>query len=78
MNESNQRRSKRACGPPPLLLSTGDYLFFYNSAEIGWPDDTNTAYHVGYLILDGKDPTQIKVRSETPLMGPEYSWEKGK
>jgi predicted GH43/DUF377 family glycosyl hydrolase len=64
-------------GPPPLLLSNGDYLFFYNSAENGWPDDSATAYHVGYLILDGSNPTVIKARSETPLMGPEFSWEKG-
>jgi predicted GH43/DUF377 family glycosyl hydrolase len=64
-------------GPPPLKLSTGDYLFFYNSAENGWPDDLNTAYHVGYLILDGKDPSIIKQRSDTPLMGPVYSWEQG-
>lgn len=24
-------------GPPPLQLSNGNYLFFYNSAEKGWP-----------------------------------------
>jgi len=42
-------------GPPPLLLSSGDYLFFYNSAELGWPDE-GTAYHPGWVILDGKDP----------------------
>ena len=57
-------------GPPPLLLSNGDYLFIYNSAEKGWPEDPKTAYHVGWVILDGKDPTIIKQRSEKPLMGP--------
>lgn len=61
-------------GPPPLLLTNGDYLFIYNSAEKGWPEDPKTAYHVGWVILDGKDPTIIKQRSEKPLMGPEYSW----
>ncbi len=45
-------------GPPPLLLSNGDYLFFYNSAELGWPD-IGTSYNVGWLILSGSDPTQV-------------------
>lgn len=45
-------------GPPPMKLSTGDYLFLYNSASLGWPDDrNNSAYHVGWLILNGSDPT---------------------
>lgn len=61
-------------GPPPMPLSDGNYLFFYNSAEKGWPEDPKTAYHVGWVILDGKDPTKILSRSEAPLMGPEYSW----
>ncbi|RYG59889.1 hypothetical protein EON64_19775, partial [archaeon] len=64
-------------GPPPLQLSNGDYLFLYNSAQLGWPDDTTTAYHVGWAILDGQNPALVKQRSETPLMGPETSWEKG-
>lgn len=51
-------------GPPPLKLSNGNYLFFYNSAEKGWPDDSNTAYHVGWVILDGRDPTKIITRSD--------------
>jgi predicted GH43/DUF377 family glycosyl hydrolase len=50
-------------GPPPLLLSNGDYLFIYNSAEKGWPEDPQTAYHVGWVILDGNNPTIIKQRS---------------
>jgi predicted GH43/DUF377 family glycosyl hydrolase len=32
---------------------------------------------VGWVILDGQEPSRIKQRSEVPLMGPEYSWEKG-
>jgi predicted GH43/DUF377 family glycosyl hydrolase len=64
-------------GPPPMKLSNGDYLFFYNSAELDWPDDPKTAYHVGWLILDGQNPMNIKARSETPLLGPEFTWETG-
>ena len=61
-------------GPPPLQLSDGNYLFIYNSAEVGWPDDRNTAYHVGWVILDGSDPRKILQRSEEALMGPKYAW----
>jgi len=61
-------------GPPPLLLSNGNYIFFYNSAEKGWPEDLKTSYHVGWVILDGQDPTKILARSEQPLMGSQYSW----
>ena len=64
-------------GPPPLLLSSGDYLFFDNSAQVGWPDDLSTSYNVGWVIFDGADPTSIKQRSETPLFSPVMSWEKG-
>lgn len=64
-------------GPPPLELANGDYLFFYNSAEIGWPKDLTTSYNVGWVILDGIDPTVIKERSLHPLLSPVYSWETG-
>jgi predicted GH43/DUF377 family glycosyl hydrolase len=64
-------------GPPPLLLSSGDYLFFYNSATTGWPTAEDTAYHPGWVILDKDDPSVILQRSEDPLMGPEYAWDKG-
>lgn len=64
-------------GPPPLLLSTGDYLFFYNSASAGWPDADNSAYNPGWVILDGTDPTVIKQRSEVPILSPIYNFEYG-
>lgn len=64
-------------GPPPLLLSTGDYLFFYNSATLGWPSDPSAAYHVGWLILSGKNPDVVLARSSEPLMSPEFAWELG-
>jgi predicted GH43/DUF377 family glycosyl hydrolase len=63
-------------GPPPLLLSTGDYLFFYNSAMLGWPD-AGTSYNVGYVILSGKDPKKVLQRSETPLLSPEFAYQQG-
>jgi len=32
---------------------------------------------VGWLILDGKDPTKILQRSSEPLLSPELAWEIG-
>lgn len=64
-------------GPPPIKLSNGDYLFIYNSATVGWPDDPESAYHPGWVILDKNDPLIIKQRSDEPLMTPEYTWELG-
>jgi predicted GH43/DUF377 family glycosyl hydrolase len=64
-------------GPPPLLLSNGDFIFFYNSASTGWPDAVDSAYNPGWVILDGIDPTLIKQRSEFPLLSPMYDFEFG-
>ena len=60
-----------------MLLENGNYIFFYNSAQDGWPKDLDTAYHVGWVILSGQDPTIVLQRSEEFLMGPKYSWEEG-
>jgi len=64
----------------PLLLSNGDYLFIYNAAnktnlrnpKPNW----NLQYHIGYVILDGKNPLIIKQRSNVPILSPELDWEK--
>ena len=64
-------------GPPPLQLLNGDYIFFYNSATVGWPDDPDSAYHPGWVILDRKDPSVIKQRAEVPLLTPQFAWELG-
>lgn len=59
-------------GPPPLQLSTGDYLFFYNGATTG-----NMTYHAAWIILDGKDPTKVLQRAELPMLSPKLAWELG-
>ncbi len=64
-------------GPPPLQLSSGDYLFFYNSASLGWPDDPDKYYNVGWVILDGNNISNILQRSEVPILSPVKSWEYG-
>jgi len=64
-------------GPPPLLLSSGDYLFFYNSATVGWPNTVGSAYNVGFVILDGKNPKNILQRSEVPILSPTLAYEQG-
>lgn len=59
-------------GPPPMLLSTGDYIFFHNSA------DKNTSYHPEYVIINGTDPTQIVQRAQQPLLSPTmFNWAQG-
>lgn len=64
-------------GPPPLLLSTGDYLFLYNSAISGWPNEPATSYNVGYVILSKDDPTVVLQRSEQPILSPDFAYEQG-
>merc|ERR1711976_950114 len=63
-------------GPPPMKLSTGDYVFFFNS----WSDniaDPNW-YQPSWAILDGKDPTKIIAQSPEPLISPsEEPWMRG-
>ncbi len=67
-------------GPPPLPLTDGNYIFFYNSARRGFPSPKagySYQYNVGYLILNGTDPTKIIQRSSTPLLSPQLPWEMG-
>eukprot|EP00762_Andalucia_godoyi_P001988 ANDGO_02509.mRNA.1 hypothetical protein EMIHUDRAFT_206771 len=59
-------------GPNPMKLSTGDYLFLYNSA-----DSADLAYHVGWTILAKDDPSKILARSDAPLFVPDLAWEQG-
>ena len=56
-----------------MRLSDGNLLFIYNSAT-----EAENSYHVGWLILDGDDPTNILQRSNEPLLGPEgIDWQVG-
>jgi beta-1,2-mannosidase len=67
-------------GPPPLKLSDGNYLYIYNSARQGFPSPKpgyNLQYNVGWLILDGQNPTKILQRCDEPLLSPELPWEIG-
>ena len=64
----------------PPRLSTGDYLFVYNSARAGYPSPKpgyNLQYNPGYVIISGDDPETVLVRSNEPLMTPTLSWEVG-
>ena len=58
-------------GPPPMRLSDGNWLFFYNS----W--NQSQAYHPGYVILDGRVPGRILQRSDAPILSPDVAWTEG-
>jgi predicted GH43/DUF377 family glycosyl hydrolase len=69
-------------GPPPLKLSDGNYFFLYNSAQSGFPTvkpDWDLRYNMGYVILNGSNPSQIleRIDANTPLFSPELEWEIG-
>jgi hypothetical protein len=49
-------------GPPPLLLSDGNYVFLYNG------QDDNNMFHLGWVILDGTNPSNILARANQPTM----------
>jgi predicted GH43/DUF377 family glycosyl hydrolase len=52
-------------GPPPMQLSTGDYIFFLNS----W--NKHKHYQPAWVVLSGKDPTKIMARAQQPLFSPD-------
>ena len=63
-----------------MKLSDGNYLFIYNSARRGFPSKRpgyELQYNVGYVILDGKDPSKVLQRSEQPILSPDLDWEIG-
>ena len=69
-------------GPPPVRIKkTGDWLFVYNGARKCPTSKPNyeRCYAMGWLILDGKDPTRVLQRSslEEPLLVPTLEWEIG-
>jgi len=67
-------------GPMPLPLSDGNYLFLYNSARKGYHSikpNWDIQYNVGWVILDGDNPSKIIQRSDEPLFSPELGWETG-
>ncbi len=58
-------------GPSPQLLSTGDYVFFHNSAGPG-------GYHAEYVILNGTHPAAPYLqRAQQPILSPLYDFELG-
>ena len=59
---------------PPLPLSTGDLLFFYNSLG-HWNGETG--FMPGWVVLSGTDPTQVLGRATTPPLPYTLPWEKG-
>ena len=62
-------------GPPPMLLSDGNYLFIYNSARQNASSPDHFEYNIGWLIINGSNPLHILQRSDTPLLSPQLGWE---
>ena len=56
-------------GPPPLPLSSGDFIFFHNSWDAAFP--APPGYQPAWVILSGADPSRIVARATEPLWSPQ-------
>ena len=56
-------------GPPPVMTPEG-ILLVYNGA------DERLVYRTGWALFDGKDPTRLLARAETPMFAPQRRWER--
>ena len=56
-------------GPPPLPLSSGDFIFFHNSWDAAFP--APPGYQPTWVILSGADPSRIVARATEPLWSPQ-------
>src|ERR1035437_2121682 len=53
---------------PPICTDKVFLLFYYGV-------DSEKSYHIGAVLLDLENPTQILLRTPLPLFSPEYDWE---
>jgi len=64
-------------GPPPMRLSTGDYVFFHNSWNADFPKPPG--YQPAWVVINGSNPEQIIARAPEPLWSPQReAWMEGK
>ena len=61
---------KVAAGPPPIKTKKG-WLLIYHAVGEQAPD----RYKIGAMLLDSKDPTQVRARSPEPIMEPQAWYE---
>lgn len=59
---------------PPLKLSDGNLLFFYDSVG---PWNGTGGFQPGWAVLSGSDPTQVLARAEVPPLPYVLPWEAG-
>jgi len=65
-------------GPPPERLTSGDFFYLHNTAgELKLNGSSYANYHLSFLILDKKDPTNQLFRSPVPILSCELGWEIG-
>lgn len=63
-------------GPPPMQLSSGDWILFHNSWNEAFPDPPG--YQPAWAILSASDPSRIVQRATQPLWSPqEADWMRG-
>lgn len=70
---ANQSEIKLEAGTHLMRLSSGDWLHLYAAATPGWVAHGN--YTVGYVILDGDDPSRIVQRSQEHVLVPTFDYE---
>ena len=64
-------------GPPPMLLSSGDWIFFHNSWSPNFPRDP-PGYQPAWVVLSGDVPSKILARATEPLWSAQKaSWMTG-
>lgn len=63
-------------GPPPMPLSTGDFIFFINSWSATFPDAPG--YQPAWVVLSGSDPTKVVAHADKALWNPQRAaWMEG-
>lgn len=62
-------------GPPPMRLSTGDWIFFINSWHNPDPAKGQEAnvYEPSWVVLDGQHPQRIIAQAQKPLLDPTWA-----
>ena len=68
-----QSEVKLEAGTHMVELSSGNLFTFYAAATPGWVPNGN--YTVGWLLLDGNDPTRVLQRSQEHVLIPTYDYE---